>query len=114
MDEVVEPFGNGYLFLGLGLHLILNPDDMTILLINFRLAPAILLISPPVQPPQECLSPRLKLQPQLLNLLIQLADLSQKGICLRRYHVESVNKIIHIAHPVYLKFIHNIDAYLNC
>lgn len=114
MDEVVEPFCDGHLFLGLGLHLILHPDDMTIFLIDLRLAPAVLLIRPPVQPPQEGLSPGLELQPQFLNLLVQSADLPEKGVGLRRYHVESVNKIIHIAHPVYLKFIHDIDSYLNC
>ena len=98
MNQVVQLLRNAYLFLRLALHLILHLHDLLELLLHLLPHLWHLLLTPTVQPLQKGLARRLKAQLQLLNFFVQFANLPQEGVSLRRNHVKSVYKIIHIAH----------------
>lgn len=97
MDKIVELLGSGNFFLGLGLDLVLYLEDVAKWLVEVRASPAMFFMGV-VEVVEEESSGRIELEFELLDFLVQLADVPEEGVGLRRNHVQPVNEVIHVAH----------------
>lgn len=99
MNKRIETLGKSHFLLGACLNLILKCSNAAELGFGLDSEFGAPLISPAVEPSKEGLATWIKVKAYLFDLPVECTYLSKKGVGLRGNHVQTVDKIVHVAHP---------------